>query len=108
MTKWWPCRFWLPRYSDEKEEIERRGTSGGVLRHAVARRPLKNARWSSIFALPASTAARVGLIWGTAGFASLGELDEEKPDVFFLFVGGGGEISRAKLDGTPIVVALVN
>jgi hypothetical protein len=90
-------------YRDEKDGIESRGI-GGVLRDALARWLLKYARWSSIFALPASTAARVGSMWGTGVVAILVGLGEEKPDVFLFFRGRGGEISRAKLDGTLIVV----
>jgi hypothetical protein len=60
---------------------------------------LKYVRWSSIFALPASTAANVGSILRSGiGITT----DGNKPDVFLLFKGLGGDMSRDRLRGTSI------
>lgn len=81
--------------------MESRGASGGVFRDTLARRFLKYVRWSSIFALPASIAANVGSVFGTVVGAPY---SDERLDVFRFFRGGGGEMSRARLEGISIVV----
>jgi hypothetical protein len=81
--------------------MERRGVPGEGGREALARRLLKYVMWSSIFALPASTAASVNSVLGASIGVALGE---ESPDVFRLFKGLGGDISRVRLEGISIAV----
>jgi hypothetical protein len=81
--------------------MDKRAVPKFVCRDAFAREILKYVRWSSIFALPASTVASVGPVLDTRVDVTPGE---ESSNVFRLFKGLGGDISRNRLEGTSIVV----
>jgi hypothetical protein len=82
--------------------MDKRGVPEELGREALDSRLLKYVIWSSIFALPASTAASAGSVLS----AEIGvALAERNPDVFRLFKGLGGDISRVRLEGMSIIVA---
>jgi hypothetical protein len=82
--------------------MDKRGVPEELGREALDSRLLKYVIWPSIFALPASTAASAGSVLGAGTGVAL---SERNPDVLRLFRGLGGDISRVKLEGMPIIVA---